>query len=99
MKVPVTLAEDDARHTYLTTYFQVGEEMKAQLYNRVTNRSQTLTLGSAVKAADLEAEVIRIEPQYILLRNGPETFRLDMGQNLRSLRPAEAADAATARTH
>ncbi len=99
VKVPVTLAEDDARHTYLTTYFQVGEEMKAQLYNRVTNRSQTLTLGSAVKAADLEAEVIRIEPQYILLRNGPETFRLDMGQNLRSLRPAEAADAATARTH
>ncbi len=96
-KVPVKLAEDEARLTYLTTFFQAGDQPIAQLHNRATDKSSTLKIGSSVKAADIEAEVTRIEPQFILLKIGSETFRLEMGHNLRALQPADPAEPATAR--
>jgi hypothetical protein len=85
--ITVHVADDPAEFTFLVGYLEQGTERTAVLYDRSTNQSLNLTEGATLNLADVEASVITVAPDHVILQVGKDRFRLSEGQNLRQVTP------------
>jgi hypothetical protein len=83
----VHVADDPAEFTYLVGYLEQGPDRTAVLYDRSTNQSLNLREGETLSLADVEASVITVAPDHVILQVGKDRFRLSEGQNLRQVTP------------
>ena len=85
-----------AQFTVLTGIIVRDGTKEFWLSDKSTNKRLVRHEGEELKYADVDAKVFRIEPKFILLKKDDVTWRLDLGENLKSLRklePPKAADA------
>lgn len=85
--VKITVAEDAALFTKYVGYFREGGRPEAFLYNQMTDRRTSLHPGDSLQVADIDAEVVHIEPEHIELKIASQTFRLPLSKSLRQLLP------------
>jgi hypothetical protein len=84
---PVAEVDNSAEQTYLAASITEDEEPQAWLYRRGASTQRiVLRKGSQLDVGDIHAVVVEIRRDYIVLQNGESTWRLDLGQNLKSLR-------------
>src|SRR5690606_10532659 len=86
-EVSVTLEDDAALFTQLTGSFAFGETPEAMLGNRTSGKTSRLSKGDEVSAAEIQGTIVGIEPNCIVLQIGEQNFRLDLGNNLRQMKP------------
>ena len=92
----VNVGDDLAQFTVLTGIIVRDGAKEFWLSDKSTNKRLVRHEGEELKYADVDAKVFRIEPKFILLKKDDVTWRLDLGENLKSLRklePPKAADA------
>lgn len=87
LEFSVHVADDPAEFTYLVGYLEQGVDRIAVLYDRSTNQSMNLQEGETLSLADVEASVITVAPDHVILQVGEDRFRLSEGQNLRQVTP------------
>ncbi len=91
---PPPVAEDEpqpppidvAAHTYLTGVIEHGDQRKALLFDRLNNRRSVVAEGQPFSVAGVEGIVIRIGTDHMVFRQGDDSWRLKVGDNLRNLR-------------
>lgn len=79
--IPISLEEDSARFTYLTTTFKRilkdgTEEWEAYLFDRATNKTMMLRQGEQVTLADFEMTIEKIGDDYVLVKRPEGHFRI-----------------------
>jgi len=89
------LDDDAAQFTYFVGYVARGGEPEAWLYDRTTNRKLVLKEGTPFKFADIEAFVLTIGRKFVLMQIDGKTWRLDLGENLRSMKELVEESATT----
>ncbi|NOX57026.1 MAG: cadherin repeat domain-containing protein [Planctomycetes bacterium] len=83
--VTITVKEDVAQYTYLVGAGRKDELREAWLYDRSNNRRLILHEGETLRYAGVEAAVVAIHRDHIVLRTNEAVWKLDLGQNLRSM--------------
>jgi hypothetical protein len=83
----VHVSDDPAEFTYLVGYIEQGTDRVAVLYDRSTNSSLNLREGETLDLADVQASVVSVAPDHVILQVGKDRFRLSEGQNLRQVTP------------
>ncbi|MEZ6065188.1 MAG: putative Ig domain-containing protein [Planctomycetaceae bacterium] len=83
----VEVADDAAEFTYLVGSLRDGANWKAWLYDRATERSQFLTIGSKFTISDIEGTVVDIDLKSIEFVDESGRWRLEHEQPLRKAAP------------
>jgi len=86
--IPVSLEEDSARFTYLTSYIRRdpgGEEV--WIFDRATNRTTVLAAGDNFRVADFDLTIEKIGPTFILVKRGDQLYRWKFEQPLTEMSP------------
>lgn len=97
-KLPVAVGEDLAQFTYLTAAvagFGKDGEPQAWLYDRLSNKRIELRQGMPLKYAGLNATVMMIGRDFVVLNMDDAGWRLELGKNLREMKPMELAPVST----
>lgn len=81
----LTVQDDAAMFTYLTTIFAVNGNVIAKLYDRSTDKYTELKVGTRFAVADIDGTVTKIEKKYLLFENPAGLHRLIIGNSLREL--------------
>jgi len=81
------LQEDDASFTKLTGIVTTNNVPEAFLYNQIADKSFFVRVGDSVSIGDVSGTVTDIKPKFLLLKQGEQVVRLDIGRTLRELRP------------
>jgi hypothetical protein len=76
---------DPAEFTFLIGTISRGDERKALLFDRLNNQRLVVTEGDPFFIAGVEAAVVRIGSDHIVMRRGQQQWRLDVGENLRTM--------------
>jgi hypothetical protein len=87
--VKLQVADDPSELTFFVGYVEQGDDRVALLHDWTTNESRELREGETVDLADVEAEVVSVRRDHIILRVGTERFRLERKQNLRQAAPVK----------
>lgn len=77
------LADDNALYTYLIGTVVENGVREAWLYDRSSNRRTVLREGGPVQVADISGTVRQIAEEHVEIDAGGQTYRLDLGRNLR----------------
>lgn len=85
---------DDAKFAYFTGTIQVDGRYQAWIHVRTTNETLRLFEGDDVKVGLFDGKVLSIEPRAIVVQNGDQQLRVDLGENLRDGKAASAEAAA-----
>lgn len=88
-EITINLGDDLAQFTVLTGIIVREGEKEFWLSDKSNNRRLVLHEGETLRYADVAATVERIEKKFVLLRKDDTTWRLDLGENLKSLRKVE----------
>ncbi len=88
-EITINVGDDLAQFTKLTGIMSVDGKKECRLHDMSTNKSLVLHEGETLRYADVEATVERIERKFVLLRKDDAIWRLDLGENLKSLRKIE----------
>ncbi len=94
LPLSITVQDDTALFTFLTGFVAADNERRAFLYDRANNRTLILGEGKPLKYAGFDARVTSISKDFILFEQKEKTWRLNLGENLRSAK-VEAQAAAT----
>jgi hypothetical protein len=86
------LADDNALYTYLIGTVVENGVREAWLYDRSANRRTVVREGEQVKVADITGTVRRIAEESVEIESGGQTYRLDLGQNLREWTQTTSAE-------
>lgn len=81
--VPLTVQDDAATFTYLTTIFSIGNSTLAKLYDRSQDKQIELRVGSKFAVADVQGVVTQINRKQLQFTNPAGTHVLQIGQSLR----------------
>ncbi|MBX3438762.1 MAG: putative Ig domain-containing protein [Planctomycetaceae bacterium] len=94
--VNVTVADDAALFTQYNGYFAANDKPEALLVNKNQPNARTyVQLGETFRVSEIEAQIVRIEPNHIELKIASQSYRLPLGSNFRQLLPmGPAADTA-----
>lgn len=90
-EITLTVGDDVAQFTVLTGIIVREGKKEFWLSDKSTNKRLVLHEGENVKYADLDATVERIEPKFVLLKKEDAIWRLNLGDNLKSLQKVETA--------
>ncbi len=89
---PAVVAEQDdrppldpAEFTFLIGTMSHGDDHKALLFDRLNNVRLVVAEGQPFSIAGVEGLAIRVGSDHLLFRQGEQTWRLDVGENLRAL--------------
>ena len=82
--VTVAVQDDVAQYTYLTAAVAADTQRQAWLYDRANNKRLVLREGDSMKYAGMEAFVLAIGRDFVLLQKDDGSWRLGLGKNLRS---------------
>ncbi|MBL8851480.1 MAG: cadherin repeat domain-containing protein [Planctomycetaceae bacterium] len=86
------LTDDNALYTYFVgTVIDKGKP-EAWLYDRSTNQRTVVREGEEFRIADVTGKVVRIRENGLDVESGDQTYRLELGQNLRSWTPTSTED-------
>lgn len=85
--------EDPVRFVRLVGSFSNGDSFDATMYDPSTNRETRLTAGKDFKVAGIEGKVVSVGIDFVILSIKGETFRLELGDNLRQLKKLPATEA------
>ena len=88
-EITLTVGDDVAQFTVLTGIIVREGKKEFWLSDKSTNKRLVLHEGENVKYADLDATVERIEPKFVLLKKEDAIWRLNLGDNLKSLQKVE----------
>jgi hypothetical protein len=84
--------EDPVQFVRLVGSFSNGNSFDATMYDPSTNRETRLTAGKSFSVAGIDGKVISVGIDFVILSIKGETFRLDLGDNLRQLKKIAAAE-------
>jgi hypothetical protein len=88
-EITLTVGDDVAQFTVLTGIIVREGKKEFWLSDKSTNKRLVLHEGENVKYADLDATVERIEPKFVLLKKEEAIWRLNLGDNLKSLQKVD----------
>lgn len=88
-EVTITVGDDLAQFTELTGIFDKNGQRELWLSDKSTNRLIVLKEGQALRYADIDATVVRIDKKFVLLKKDDAVWRLDLGDTLKKLRKLE----------
>lgn len=92
-EAPVAKVDDSAEQTYLAASITENDEPQAWLLRRgSSSKKVVLRQGSEIDVGDVQAVVVTILSDHIVVRKGESDWRLDLGQNLKSLRKLPQPD-------
>lgn len=79
--IPISVEEDSARYTFLTTTFkrefaEGAAEWEAYLYDRATNKTTQLKVGQQVTVADFEMDIQKIDEDFVEVQRPDGRFRI-----------------------
>lgn len=94
LPLSITVQDDTALFTFLTGFVAADSERRAFLFDRANNRTIVLIEGKGLKYAGFDAKVTSISKDFILFEQKDKTWRLNLGENLRSAK-AEVQAAVT----
>ncbi len=83
----VHVSDDPAEFTRLVGYLEQGADRIAVFYDWSTDQSLEVKEGESLNVADVNASVITVAPDFIILQIGEDRFRLAQGQFLRQVTP------------
>jgi len=83
--VPLKLEDDAAQFTKLTGVVGINDEQMALLFNQLRDQSTRVRIGDTVHVADVTGIVTDIKPKYLLLKQGEQVLRWNLGATLREL--------------
>ncbi len=90
--IPVTLAEDSARFTYLTgSVKRTSGQEEAWINDRATNQSRVLQPGQTFQIADFELTLETIGPTYVIVKRGDRKYRWRFEEPLTDMKPETGA--------
>ncbi|MBM80293.1 MAG: hypothetical protein CMJ78_06825 [Planctomycetaceae bacterium] len=84
--IQVTIQDDTARFTYLTSSVAFDAVKQAWLHDKSTNQKLILQEGKLINYANLTGSVKKIDDQFVLLEIQTGTWRLDLGKNLTQMK-------------
>ncbi len=85
----INVGDDLAQFTELTSIIEVDGRREFWLSDKSTNKLLKLHEGETLKYADIEAKVARIDRRFVLLEKEDAQWRLNLGENLKSLKKLE----------
>lgn len=85
-------ASDPARETYLVASVTEADQRRAWLYRRSAGQRTIIRKGTNLSIGDIQAVVLDVTPDFVLLQQGEETWRLRLGENLRSMEKVESTE-------
>jgi len=92
-ELPKPAGDDVAQKTLLTGTTAQDEQWQALLFDQSTNKRTVIRKGTTVAVADIKAIVLEIGHNFVLLRSGDETWLLELGKSLRSMKKQTATPA------
>jgi hypothetical protein len=85
--IPLKLEDDAATFTRLTGIVAKDQRWEAMLTDQLKDKATIVYVGDTLNVADVRGTVVDIKPKFVLLKQGERTMRLDLGDDLRKLRP------------
>lgn len=82
--------EDPLQFVRLVGSFSNGSSFDATVYDPTTNKETRLTAGRDFKFAEIEGKVVSVGIDFVVLSIKGETFRLELGDNLRQMKKLAA---------
>ncbi len=76
---------DPAQFAYLTGTISRGDDRKALLFDRLNNQRVVVAEGKPFSLAGINASIVRIGADHVVLKQDEQQWRLDVGKNLRSM--------------
>jgi hypothetical protein len=89
---PLSPEEDPLQLVRLVGSFSAGGSFYATMYDPSTNRETNLTTGGNFNVAGLEGKVVSVGIDFVILSIKGETFRLDLGDNLKQMKKQGEAE-------
>lgn len=95
---PLSPEEDPLQYVRLVGSFSNGDSFDATMYDPANNRETRLTAGKDFRVADredkvvMEGRVVSVGIDFVVLSIKGETFRLELGDNLKQLKKLSAAE-------
>lgn len=87
-----TPEEDPVQFVRLVGSFSNGSSFDATMYDPSTNRETRLVAGKDFSVAGIEGKVLSVGIDFVILSIKGETFRLELGENLRQIKKQAAAE-------
>jgi hypothetical protein len=89
---PLSPEEDPPQLVRLVGSFSNGNSFDATMYDPSTNRETKLIVGKDFSVAGIQGKVVSIGIDFVILSINGETFRLELGENLRQIKKQAAAE-------
>ncbi|MCH7988899.1 MAG: cadherin repeat domain-containing protein, partial [Planctomycetes bacterium] len=84
--VTISVVDDAARFTRLVSSIAINGEPEAWLYDRSSNKKLVLKEGISFDLANIKAFVLTIGSDFVLMQIDGKTWRLELGEDLRSMK-------------
>ncbi len=98
LKVPVTVKTDVAMFTRFVGAVADTAASEAWLFDRWNKRDLYVKVGETLQVADISAQLMKIDGDVVYFRRDGQTWRLELGQDLRNMKPV-AEPSKTARAN
>lgn len=79
---PPRSAPDPARETYLIASVAENDQRQAWLYRRSAGERTVIRKGSHISIGGVQADVVDITPESVVLQKGENTYTLNLGDSL-----------------
>jgi hypothetical protein len=76
---------DPARQTRLISSVAEPDDQSACLYNAQTKTQTIVRKGTEISIGEIQGTVVAVEPKYIHIKRGNDTYQLNIGRDLRSM--------------
>jgi hypothetical protein len=94
LKVPVEVKADVAHFTKFVGRLAVGNASEAWLVDHWNKRDLVIREGDMLEIADIEARLVKVEQTYLLLERDGKPWQLELGYNVRDMKPLPVAEPA-----
>jgi hypothetical protein len=84
--VTISVVDNSARYTKFVGYFEINGEREAWLYDRSSNKKMVIREGKPFNIANIKAFVLTIGRTFMLMQIDGKTWRLELGEDLRSMK-------------
>jgi hypothetical protein len=96
VKVPVEVKADVAHFTRFVGSITESNASEALLFDRWNKRNLAIQEGEMVEVANISARLIKVEQDQLLFERDGETWRLELGRDLRDMKLIPSAKTAKA---
>lgn len=94
IRVSVEVKADVAHFTRFVGSLSESETSEAWLFDRWNKRDLVIREGEMLEVADIEARLMKVQQDTLVLERDGKTFELSLGQDVRNMKPVAAAQTA-----